>query len=120
MNRQCVLLAVLLLGTMMDRTSAADLALSATEVTLNQNGADAIHATIVTVDTPDNYIHRRAFVWGGDETTGPKKIIAAISVKSGDRTFRVPLSAYADLGDPHQASLESIKGKSVSKKPPPS
>jgi len=51
-------------------------------------------------------LYSHAFMWGGDEITMPKKVITGLDVLSGTEKIYVPLSAYSDLGDPRQVSLE--------------
>lgn len=60
--------------------------------------------------SPD-YPYKHAFMWGGDmrgegEVLMPKTAISAMDVRIGKEKILVPLSAYSDLGNPYQVSLE--------------
>lgn len=58
---------------------------------------------------PSRYPYAHAFMWGGDEVKMPKTVITAIEIFSGTEKIYVPLSAYGDLGDPSQVSLERTR-----------
>jgi hypothetical protein len=70
-----------------------------------------IRGNDVVVDIETTGIGSSAFSdgvwWGADEVTRPKEIIKYIRVSSGAEKAHVPLSAYADLGDPRLASLSA-------------
>ena len=70
--------------------------------------SDLVSVTIETIELPNGYAYSKAYMWGGDETFPPKKIIRAIAVlKNGEPIF-IPLSAYADLGNPRKISLKKL------------
>jgi hypothetical protein len=58
------------------------------------------------VKISSRYPYPHAFIWGGDELDMPKTVITALDILSGTEKIYVPLSAYSDLGDPNQVSLE--------------
>jgi len=57
----------------------------------------------------EGWPHQQSFSWGGDESSIPKRFVTAIEVKVGSERLIVPFSAYSDLGNPYQASLEKMK-----------
>jgi hypothetical protein len=71
--------------------------------------AGHVRADVVVVETPRNYLYRGAFGWGGDESTPPRRVIAAINVSVNDRKLFIPLSSFVDLGDPRQVSLRPLE-----------
>jgi len=68
-----------------------------------------VKAELRTIKVTPKYPYKHAFMWGGDETAVPKTVITAIDVRIGSEKIFVPLSAYSDLGDPHQTSLENME-----------
>lgn len=70
--------------------------------------ADLVSVSVETIDTPNGYVYSKAYMWGGDETSPPKRIIKAITVLRNGQTFFIPLSAYADLGNPRKISLDKL------------
>ena len=48
--------------------------------------------------------------WGA-ENTCPKTFISAFQVKAGDKSIFVPISAFADLGNPRTVRIEPCKEK---------
>lgn len=86
---------------------------STATVSLNKNQAGEINASITTLNISSEYPYDRSSMWGGDEESQafPKKIIHSISVVKNKQKIFVPLSAYADLGDPNYAELKSLTTK---------
>jgi hypothetical protein len=70
--------------------------------------SDMVSVSVETIETPNGYAYSKAYMWGGDETTPPKKIIKAITVLMNGQMVFIPLSAYCDLGNPLKISLEKI------------
>jgi hypothetical protein len=55
---------------------------------------------------------KAASSWGwGAENTCPHSVIGALEIKVGDKPVCVPLSAFADLGDPRTVKIEPRKEK---------
>lgn len=48
--------------------------------------------------------------WGA-ENTCPRSVVGALEVKVGGKSIFIPLSAFADLGNPRNVNIESGKGK---------
>jgi hypothetical protein len=67
---------------------------------------NTIKASLSVTPLPKDYIYRTAFMWGGDDSQAPKSIVESISIVKGKKRIFVPLSAYADLGDPKKALLQ--------------
>jgi hypothetical protein len=70
--------------------------------------SDSVNASVETTEPPTNYAYSKAYMWGGDDTTRPKTIIKAIIVVRNGQTLFIPLSVYADLGNPLKISLEKL------------
>jgi hypothetical protein len=70
--------------------------------------ADLVSASVETIEPPSGYAYSKAYMWGGDETSPPKRIIKAITILRNGQMFFIPLSAYADLGNPKEISLEKL------------
>lgn len=70
--------------------------------------SDSVNVSIETITTPNGYVYSKAYMWGGDETSPPKRIIKAITVSRNGQIFFIPLSVYADLGNPIKISLEKL------------
>lgn len=70
--------------------------------------SDLVSVSVETIEPPNDYLYSKAYMWGGDETSPPKRVIKAITVfRSGQMIF-MPLSAYVDLGNPREISLEKL------------
>lgn len=70
--------------------------------------ADLVSVSVGTIQPPNGYAYAKAYMWGGDETSPPKRIITSITVLGNGQPMFVPLSAYADLGSPRRISLERL------------
>jgi len=70
--------------------------------------SDSVSVSVETIELPDGYAYSKAYMWGGDETSPPKRIIKAITVLRNDQAIFIPLSAYADLGNPRRIFLEKL------------
>jgi len=66
--------------------------------------SDLVNVSVETIAPPHGYAYSKAYMWGGDETSPPRRIIKAITVLRNGQMIFVPLSAYADLGDPRKIS----------------
>lgn len=83
--------------------------IATTHVTLG--ASDSVTATIEVTGVTKDYPYSKAYTWGGDEDSPPKRIIKDVSVMRNGRSIYIPLSAYADLGDPSQILLEKLSSK---------
>lgn len=103
-------LFVLLLLLSMELASAQDAnfveGVAKTTITLGY--ADLATVSVETVQRPHGYVYANAYMWGGDETTPPKRIIKSITILRNGQTLFVPLSAYADLGSPRKILLQKL------------
>ena len=70
--------------------------------------SDLVSVSIEAVEPPNGYVFSKAYMWGGDEASPPKKIIKVITVLRNGQTIFIPLSAYADLGDPRKIILAKL------------
>ena len=70
--------------------------------------SDLVSVSVETIESPKGHVYSKAYMWGGDETSPPKRIIKAITVLRNGQIFFIPLSAYADLGNPREISLEKL------------
>src|SRR3569623_41541 len=68
--------------------------------------SDLVNVSIEIIEPPKGYVYGKAYMWGGDETSPPKKIIKAITVVRNGQMVFIPLSAYVDLGNPKAISLQ--------------
>ena len=78
-------------------------------IELSIGTASRVRVDMIVVETPQAYLYRSSFGWGGDESSPPRLIIAAINVVMNDRKIFVPLTSYVDLGDPRKIFLEPFK-----------
>jgi hypothetical protein len=78
------------------------------KVSMALGASDLVSVAVETIEPPSDYAYRKAYMWGGDETSPPKKIIKAIAALRNGQAVFVPLSAYADLGNPRKLSLEKL------------
>lgn len=69
-------------------------------------GGDLVVVTLLATPLPKNYVYQTAFMWGGDEFEPPRRIIRTIILTRNSQNLYVPLSAYADLGDPTHITLD--------------
>lgn len=70
--------------------------------------ADRVDVSIETTEPPNNYAYVKAYTWGGDEASPPKKIVKSITIFRNEQSVFIPLSAYADLGSPRKISLQKL------------
>src|ERR1035437_5082531 len=110
MYRRCILLlisAIVAFYSVSCLATEADVSEHITKVDIG-NGTTAV--TVITAEMQTSYIYKKAFTWGGDIDSPPKSIIANIIVSENKQNVFVPLSAYADLGDPRHIELKSSDG----------
>jgi hypothetical protein len=104
-------LVIALLGVLspgISHAAKADLVDPTTEISINPGTPDSVVVSIVTAELPKDYIYRNSFMWGGDESQPPRRIVKAINVARKKQKIFIPLSVYSDLGDPRQASLVQL------------
>lgn len=70
--------------------------------------SDLVSISVETIEPPNSYVYSKAYMWGGDETSPPKRIIKAITVLRNGKMIFIPLSAYADIGNPRKIFLEKL------------
>lgn len=82
-------------------------------VTKTKSQPDGINVSVETVKMPSGYPYDKTSMWGGEEEnlSFPKKIIRAITIVKNKEKIFVPLSAYADLGDPNSIELKLLTAK---------
>lgn len=68
-----------------------------------------VRVAVLTQNTPADFVHAHSYGWGGDDLTPPRWIVGGIKITRGKEQLYVPLSAYADLGEPR--SLVAEPGK---------
>ena len=70
--------------------------------------SDVVNVVVESIELPTEFTYRKAYMWGGDDTTPPKTIIKAITISSKGESIFIPLSAYSDLGNPRKISLSKL------------
>jgi hypothetical protein len=95
---------ILLILVTSGRASSFTLEKDDTQLDADLADGNHIKLEVKTRTTPDCFVYAHSYDWGGNPSAGTPRIV----YESGTRTY-VPLSAYADLGDPRSASL-SISG----------
>ncbi|WP_338525226.1 hypothetical protein NUH87_06175 [Pseudomonas batumici] len=70
--------------------------------------SDVVNASVETIVLPNDYAYSKAYTWGGDETSPPKRIIKTITISRNGQAFFIPLSTYADLANPRNLLLEKL------------
>lgn len=101
---------VLLLSFCIEPSFAVDINFeqSIAKASVVLSASDLVSVSVETIEPPDGYAYSKAYMWGGDETSPPKKIIKSITVLRNDQIIFIPLSAYADLGNPRKIILEKL------------
>jgi hypothetical protein len=71
-----------------------------------------VRTTITVTSLPASQPCKAAASWiWGAENTCPDTVVGALEVKVAGEPIFVPLSAFADLGNPRSVRIESRKGK---------
>lgn len=78
------------------------------KASMELEASDLVTVTVETIEPPNGYMYSKAYMWGGDEASPPKKIIKVITILRKGESFFIPLSAYADLGNPMEISLKKL------------
>ena len=104
-----IVIIACLLAVMPSYAISADLVQGIAKLKGQLADGTTVKAELRTMKVTPKYPYKHAFMWGGDETAVPKTVITAIDVRIGNEKIFVPLSAYSDLGDPRQTSLENME-----------
>jgi hypothetical protein len=86
----------------------ANFATGIAKASLALGASDSVSVLVETIEPSSDFAYSKAYAWGGDETTPPKKIIKTITVLKNGQNLFIPLSAYADLGNPNKISLSKL------------
>lgn len=107
MNKSLVFILALMLSLFVESTFALEINFKdgVAKDSIALGTSDLVNVAVETIEPTNDYAHSKAYMWGGDETSPPKKIIKAITVFRNGQNFFIPLSAYADLGNPSKISL---------------
>ena len=107
MNKSSICVVILMLSFSVESTFASDTTLErgVAKASTALGPSDVVTATVEAIEPPNDYVYNKAYLWGGDEASPPKTIIKAITVVRNGVVVFIPLSAYADLGDPISISL---------------
>lgn len=115
MNKKSFLITVLIfiLYPCISFSLDADAIGYVTKISINVDTSDAVNVSVMVTETPKEYLHDKASMWGGDEgnLSLPKKIIRSIDIIKNKQKIFIPFSAYADLGDPEHVALESLSAR---------
>jgi len=103
----------LLLSFSVESSYAADTSFEdgVAKVSMALGSSEMVSVSIEIIEPQNSYVYSKAYMWGGDETSPPKKIIKALTVLRNSQMVFIPLSAYADLGDPRKISLEKLPAR---------
>jgi hypothetical protein len=109
MKRSRIAIALLMLFVAQVSSSiAATAEVVAGATVLSGQSADGAQIEVrITTSTPHPcFLYRKKYLWGGGEAEPPTLLIESIDVTSAGERIYVPLSAFADLGNPKKASIE--------------
>lgn len=79
------------------------------ELHTQMSNGKKIDLVIETTELDKNYPYPKALMWGGDEIEQPRRFMSAVTLKFNNQEVRLPLSSYADLGDPNSVKIETTK-----------
>lgn len=99
---------ILLMFPLVSAPAAAHGPLKTFRAHLQWSRTQSVTATVATEPMPRDYLYRHRTMWGGHRGDSARRIITRIAVHIGSTSQYIPLSAYADLGDPAQVYLEPI------------
>jgi hypothetical protein len=77
---------------------------------LEESARVKVRALLTTVQEPQPCKAASSWRWGAEDTC-PKTFISALEVKAGDKPIFIPISAFADLGNPRTVRIEPCKEK---------
>src|SRR6185369_545721 len=108
------ILAITLLTVLPSYVCSANFVQGVTKLNSHLSDGTPVKVEVQTKNVSSQYPYKNAFMWGGDmqgegKVLMPKTVITTINVQIGKQKNFVPLSAYCDLGDPHQATLEKAE-----------
>lgn len=102
------MLLVLTLGLLPTAHAATRMSSHTIRTRLQLSRTRQVTATVITTPLPKDYLYRRRTMWGGDRGESARRIITRIGVRVGKAPQYLPLSAYADLGDPTRVYLQPL------------
>lgn len=70
--------------------------------------SDLVRVSVKTIELPYSYPYSKAYSWGGDEVSPPKRIIENLEVVRNSHRVLIPLSAFVDLGNPRIIELVKL------------
>jgi hypothetical protein len=110
MSKSLLGVIALVLSFSIDPSRAADniFEQGVAKASLALGASDLASVSVGIIEPQHGYIYAKAYMWGGDETSPPKTVINAITVLRNSQKVFIPLSAYADLGNPRNISLERL------------
>lgn len=85
--------------------SSAGVSAGSTALSAQTSSGQKIEATILASRPASDFLFRKRYIWGGDESEPPALLIEAIEITVAGEEVFVPLSAFADLGSPKMASI---------------
>lgn len=105
---------VSLLSVMPSYVSSADFIQGIAKLSSQLTDGSSVQVEVRTMKLTPQYPYKNAFMWGGDmrgrdEVLMPKTVITAMDVRINNEKIFLPLSAYSDLGNPYQVSLEKAE-----------
>jgi len=77
---------------------------------LEEFGRVKVRVLVTSVQEPQPCKTASSWRWGVEDTC-PKTFISALEVKTGDKPIFIPISAFADLGNPRTVRIEPCKEK---------
>lgn len=100
-----------LLSFMYSNVNGAEINKGVAKLSGQLTDGTSVEAVVQTVKLTSQYPYKGALIWGGDvrgsgNVQMPKSVISLIDLRIGNEKVFIPLSAYSDLGNPMQASLE--------------
>ena len=108
MRNSLILVSVFLLFSLKSLATNINFEEDIAKASIDLGQSELVHVSIKLTAMPNDYVYRQLYMWGGDETSPPKKIIKSISILRNGQSLFIPLSAYADLGDPREISLGKL------------
>lgn len=89
-------------------SAETQLSTGSTQIKMLNGPGNVVSVCISITKTPRQDLYRHSFMWGGDESQPPRWVISEINVVENRQMLVVPLSAYADLGDPRRMILDPL------------
>lgn len=113
LNRDPAALAPLLLVTASTlapiRLPAAETAVPDSPSSVSVCTTDKVFCATLATDLFNKVLAKKGYRWGGEDLAPPRTVVYQLSVtESGDDVF-VPLSAFADLGNPRTMEVKATR-----------